>query len=264
MAKETTKKTTTAAKKTVKKAEAPAVQTEAVVEQPVADPAVSSREGSVADKLIALSRLQETFTKIDHIKTLRGELPLEVQDLEDEIAGMETRLKHLEEDNKRQKQAIATEYDNLSKEIEFQGLEIELSQKRINEGNADIQQRSERIAALKETIAERKIDLQSKQEELARIKNETKQEEEALRAEAIRLEEGIEERLLHAFRRIREGARNGLAVVPIDRDACGGCFNKIPPQRQVDLKLHKKIIVCEYCGRILVDPELIEEAHEHQ
>lgn len=290
MAKETTKKTTTAAKKTVKKAEAPAVQTEAVVEQPVADPAVSSREGSVTDKLIALSRLQETFTKIDHIKTLRGELPLEVQDLEDEIAGMETRLKHLEEDNKRQKQAIATEkarivtseekiekykvqldnvknnreYDNLSKEIEFQGLEIELSQKRINEGNADIQQRSERIAALKETIAERKIDLQSKQEELARIKNETKQEEEALRAEAIRLEEGIEERLLHAFRRIREGARNGLAVVPIDRDACGGCFNKIPPQRQVDLKLHKKIIVCEYCGRILVDPELIEEAHEHQ
>jgi hypothetical protein len=213
-----------------------------------------------------------------------------VQDLEDEIAGMETRLKHLEEDNKRQKQAIATEkarivtseekiekykvqldnvknnreYDNLSKEIEFQGLEIELSQKRINEGNADIQQRSERISALKETIAERKIDLQSKQEELARIKNETKQEEEALRAEAIRLEEGIEERLLHAFRRIREGARNGLAVVPIDRDACGGCFNKIPPQRQVDLKLHKKIIVCEYCGRILVDPELIEEAHEHQ
>ena len=203
---------------------------------------------------------------------------------------METRLKHLEEDNKRQKQAIATEkarivtseekiekykvqldnvknnreYDNLSKEIEFQGLEIELSQKRINEGNADIQQRSERIAALKETIAERKIDLQSKQEELARIKNETKQEEETLRAEAIRLEEGIEERLLHAFRRIREGARNGLAVVPIDRDACGGCFNKIPPQRQVDLKLHKKIIVCEYCGRILVDPELIEEAHEHQ
>ena len=291
MAKETTKKTTTAAKKTAKKAEAPVVQTEEVVEQPVADPGMSSsREGSVADKLIALSRLQETFTKIDHIKTLRGELPLEVQDLEDEIAGMETRLKHLEEDNKRQKQAIATEkarivtseekiekykvqldnvknnreYDNLSKEIEFQGLEIELSQKRINEGNADIQQRSERISALKETIAERKIDLQSKQEELARIKNETKQEEEALRADAIRLEEGIEERLLHAFRRIREGARNGLAVVPIDRDACGGCFNKIPPQRQVDLKLHKKIIVCEYCGRILVDPELIEEAHEHQ
>ncbi|MBF1369085.1 MAG: hypothetical protein HXN12_04160, partial [Porphyromonadaceae bacterium] len=155
------------------------------------------------------------------------------------------------------------EYDNLSKEIEFQGLEIELSQKRIAEGTTEIQHRKERIATLKETISERRVDLEAKQEELARIKGETKQEEEALRAEAIRLEEGIEERLLHAFTRIREGARNGLAVVPIDRDACGGCFNKIPPQRQVDLKLHKKIIVCEYCGRILVDPELVEEAHQH-
>ena len=165
----------------------------------------------MADKLIALSRLQETYTKIDHIKTLRGELPLEVQDLEDELAGMETRLKHLEEDNKRQKQGIATEkarivdaeekiqrykeqldnvknnreYDNLAKEIEFQGLEIELSQKRINEGNVDLQQRSERVSELKATIAERRIALEAKQEELARIKNETKQEEEALRAEAI-------------------------------------------------------------------------------
>lgn len=202
---------------------------------------------------------------------------------------METRLKHLEEDNKRQVQAVATEkakiqkaeerieeykeqlnnvknnreYDNLSKEIEFQGLEIELSQKRIVEGTTEIQHRKERIATLKETIGERRVDLEAKQEELARIKGETKQEEESLRAEAIRLEEGIEERLLHAFTRIREGARNGLAVVPIDRDACGGCFNKIPPQRQVDLKLRKKIIVCEYCGRILVDPELVEEAHQH-
>ena len=202
---------------------------------------------------------------------------------------METRLKHLEEDNKRQVQAVATEktkiqkaeerieeykeqlnnvknnreYDNLSKEIEFQSLEIELSQKRIAEGTTDIQHRKERIATLKETIAERRVDLESKQEELSRIKSETKQEEEALRAETIRLEEAIEERLLHAFTRIREGARNGLAVVPVDRDACGGCFNKIPPQRQVDLKLRKKIIVCEYCGRILVDPELVEEAHQH-
>ena len=202
---------------------------------------------------------------------------------------METRLKHLEEDNKRQVQAVATEktkiqkaeerieeykeqlnnvknnreYDNLSKEIEFQSLEIELSQKRIAEGTTDIQHRKERIATLKETIAERRVDLEAKQDELARIKGETKQEEEALRAETIRLEEAIEERLLHAFTRIREGARNGLAVVPVDRDACGGCFNKIPPQRQVDLKLRKKIIVCEYCGRILIDPELVEEAHQH-
>ena len=289
MAKETTKKTTTTAKKPAKKATTSKAKAKPVVEQVVVEPTSVPRDPGVADKLIALSRLQETYTKIDHIKTLRGELPLEVQDLEDELAGMEARLKHLEEDNKRQKQGIATEkarivdaeekiqrykeqldnvknnreYDNLAKEIEFQGLEIELSQKRINEGNVDLQQRSERISELKSTIAERRIALEAKQEELARIKNETKQEEEALRAEAISLEEGIEERLLHAFSRIREGARNGLAVVPIDRDACGGCFNKIPPQRQVDLKLHKKIIVCEYCGRILVDPELIEEAHQH-
>ena len=289
MAKETTKKTTTTAKKPAKKATTSKAKAKPVVEQAVVEPTGVPRDPGVADKLIALSRLQETYTKIDHIKTLRGELPLEVQDLEDELAGMDTRLKHLEEDNKRQKQGIATEkarivdaeekiqrykeqldnvknnreYDNLAKEIEFQGLEIELSQKRINEGNVDLQQRSERISELKSTIAERRIALEAKQEELARIKNETKQEEEALRAEAISLEEGIEERLLHAFSRIREGARNGLAVVPIDRDACGGCFNKIPPQRQVDLKLHKKIIVCEYCGRILVDPELIEEAHQH-
>ena len=288
MAKETTKKTTTTAKKPAKKATTSKAKAKAKA-KPVVEPTSVPRDPGVADKLIALSRLQETYTKIDHIKTLRGELPLEVQDLEDELAGMETRLKHLEEDNKRQKQGIATEkarivdaeekiqrykeqldnvknnreYDNLAKEIEFQGLEIELSQKRINEGNVDLQQRSERVSELKATIAERRIALEAKQEELARIKNETKQEEEALRAEAISLEEGIEERLLHAFSRIREGARNGLAVVPIDRDACGGCFNKIPPQRQVDLKLHKKIIVCEYCGRILVDPELIEEAHQH-
>ena len=286
MAKETTTKKTTTKKSTkAKEVATPEVATTGA--SPEAN--VSSADRTVADKLIALSRLQETFTKIDHIKTLRGERPLEVQDLEDEIEGMETRLKHLEEDNKRQVQAVATEkakiqkaeerieeykeqlnnvknnreYDNLSKEIEFQGLEIELSQKRIAEGTTEIQHRKERIATLKETIGERRVDLEAKQEELARIKGETKQEEESLRAEAIRLEEGIEERLLHAFTRIREGARNGLAVVPIDRDACGGCFNKIPPQRQVDLKLRKKIIVCEYCGRILVDPELVEEAHQH-
>lgn len=278
--KETTKKTSTAKKAATAKTASPAAEA-ATVTTPV--------DRGVADKLIALSRLQETYTKIDHIKTLRGELPLEVQDLSDEIEGMETRLSHLEEDNKRQKNAVATEkariteaetkiaqykeqldnvknnreYDNLSKEIEFQGLEIELSQKRINESAVELQQRTERIETLTQAIAERRLDLSAKEEELARIKNETKQEEEGLRAVALKLEEDIEERLLHAFSRIREGARNGLAVVPVDRDACGGCFNKIPPQRQVDLKLHKKIIVCEYCGRILVDPELVEEAHQH-
>jgi len=246
-------------------------------------------ELSVEEKLKALYQLQTTLSAIDEKRALRGELPLEVQDLEDEIEGLnirEDKIRREIDDFSRaisQKRAEIAEaeasverynrqldevknnreYDNLSKEIEFQGLEIELSQKRIAEGTTEIQHRKERIATLKETISERRVDLEAKQEELARIKGETKQEEEALRAEAIRLEEGIEERLLHAFTRIREGARNGLAVVPIDRDACGGCFNKIPPQRQVDLKLHKKIIVCEYCGRILVDPELVEEAHQH-
>ena len=247
--KETTKKTSSAKKAAATKTASPAAEAPA---------AAAAADRGVADKLIALSRLQETYTKIDHIKTLRGELPLEVQDLSDEIEGMETRLAHLEEDNKRQKNAVATEkariteaeakiaqykeqldnvknnreYDNLSKEIEFQGLEIELSQKRINEAAGDLQQRTERIAALGEAIAERRLDLAAKEEELARIKSETKQEEEALRATALQLEEHIEERLLHAFARIREGARNGLAVVPVDRDACGGCFNKIPGRPQ--------------------------------
>lgn len=239
-------------------------------------------EKSVEQKLIELRDLQETYSAIDRIKTLRGELPLEVQDLEDEIAGMETRQKNLEDEVKKNNQFIAgekakvtnaqaliekyqsqlndvknnREYDNLSKEIEFQGLEIELSQKRISETNQEQSQRKERIAALKQNIEERKKDLEVKRAELDQIKNETKSEEEEYRLKVQELEGVVEERLLRAFHRIREGARNGLAVVSVDRDACGGCFNKIPPQRQLDIKLHKKVLVCEYCGRIMVDPDL--------
>lgn len=245
----------------------------------------NQQEKTVEEKLIDLRNLQNAYSEIDRIKTLRGELPLEVQDLEDELAGMHTRQGNLEEEIKRYNQLTSAEkskithaegliekykaqlesvknnreYDNLSKEIEFQGLEIELSLKRIAEHAAEIQIRKERISSLKTSIDERGIDLKAKQEELDRIKAETKAEEEALRKHVLKIEEGIEERLLKAFHRIREGARNGLAVVSVERDACGGCFNKIPPQRQLDVKLHKKVLVCEYCGRIMVDPDFGQE-----
>lgn len=242
-------------------------------------------EKSVEQKLLELRQLQDTYSAIDRIKTLRGELPLEVQDLEDEIAGMETRQKNLEDEVKRNNQASAAEkakitnaetliakyqeqlgevknnreYDNLTKEIEFQGLEIELSKKHLGEISQEQSARKERIATLKTSIEERRKDLDAKRLELEQIKSETKAEEEGYRLKVQELEKSVEERLLRAFHRIREGARNGLAVVSVDRDACGGCFNKIPAQRQLDIKLRKKVLVCEYCGRIMVDPELGHE-----
>lgn len=242
-------------------------------------------EKSVEQKLLELRQLQDTYSAIDRIKTLRGELPLEVQDLEDEIAGMETRQKNLEDEVKRNNQASAAEkakitnaetliakyqeqlgevknnreYDNLTKEIEFQGLEIELSKKHLGEISQEQSARKERIATLKTSIEERRKDLDAKRLELEQIKSETKAEEEGYRLKVQELEKSVEERLLRAFHRIREGARNGLAVVSVDRDACGGCFNKIPAQRQLDIKLRKKVLVCEYCGRIMVDPELGNE-----
>lgn len=245
-------------------------------------------EKTVEQKLIELRELQEAHSAIDRIKTLRGELPLEVQDLEDEIAGMETRQKNLEDEVKRNNQTSAAEkakitnaealiakyqeqlnevknnreYDNLSKEIEFQGLEIELCRKHIAEISAEQSARKERIANLKQTIEGRKQDLEAKRNELEQIKSETKAEQESYQLKVQELEQVVEERLLKAFNRIREGARNGLAVVGVDRDACGGCFNKLPAQRQLDVKLHKKVIVCEYCGRILIDTELGQEAQD--
>ncbi len=245
-----------------------------------------SQEKPFEQKLIELKQLQDAYSAIDKIKTLRGELPLEVQDLEDEIAGMETRQKNLEDEVKKNSQLAAAEkakisnaetliekyqnqlgdvknnreYDNLSKEIEFQSLEIELSKKHISEINQEQSVRKERILVLKNSIEERRKDLDVKKKELDQIKGETKAEEEGYRIKVQSLEENIEERLLKAFHRIREGARNGLAVVTVDRDACGGCFNKIPPQRQLDIKLRKKVLVCEYCGRIIVDSDLEQEA----
>ncbi|NDP19834.1 MAG: hypothetical protein GZ091_01960 [Paludibacter sp.] len=240
------------------------------------------KEITVEEKLKALYDLQKAVSKIDEIKILRGELPLEVQDLEDEIIGLNTRMenfqteiadiisiiasKKIEIEESRMKIAKYKEqqdnvrnnreYDNLSKEIEFQTLEIELCEKRIREFTVaqESKQADQKVTA--EQLSERKLDLDQKKGELNEIVLETKHEEEKLREHAKQIELFIEPRLLSAFKRIRKNARNGLAVVYVQRDACGGCFNKIPAQRQLDIRLRKKIIVCEYCGRILVDQEL--------
>jgi hypothetical protein len=240
------------------------------------------KDVSVELKLRALHELQTVVSEVDKIKVLRGELPLEVQDLEDEIAGLKTRLMNLDSEIKnldtatnnkkiaiKDSQALITKYteqqnnvrnnrefDSLSKEIEFQNLEIELSEKRIREFTIEMKEKEESVVSSKQLLVERKDDLERKKAELQEIQEETKIEEERLRSKSEKIEAFIEPRLLTAFKRIRKNARNGLAVVTIQRDACGGCFNKIPPQRQMDIANRKKIIVCEYCGRILVDSQI--------
>ena len=239
-------------------------------------------EMSVEERLKTLYQLQVTLSAIDEKKALRGELPLEVQDLEDEIAGLNTRLEKIQGEIGDFQQAVAQkrneiesaqqsvdrykqqldtvrnnrEYDTLTKEIEFQSLEIELCQKKIKEANTQITERQNDLKKVQDTIDERKEDLEHKRNELDDIMKETRDAEAELKEKAKELETKIEPRLLASFKRIRKSARNGLGIVYVQRDACGGCFNKIPPQRQLDIKMHKKIIVCEYCGRILIDPEL--------
>ena len=239
-------------------------------------------ESSVEEKLRSLFDLQKVATEIDKIRTLRGELPLEVQDLEDEIEGLETRISNLEGEVKTLNDGILAmknkikdagllikkyeaqqsnvrnnrEFESIAKEVEFQTLEIELGEKRIKEFNFEMKAKNEVLESSKKQSDERKTDLSVKKSELNEIVSETQIEEERLKNKGKEIEERIEERLLVAFKRIRKNARNGLAVVTVARDACGGCFNKIPPQRQLDIQLRKKIIVCEYCGRILVDNEL--------
>ena len=239
-------------------------------------------EMSVEQKLKALYQLQTMLSEIDKIKTLRGELPLEVQDLEDEVAGLSTRIEKIQNEIADLKASVATkrieietakasiekykaqqdnvrnnrEYDVLSKEIEFQSLEVELCEKRIREALAAEKVKNEEIERSNAALEEREKDLEAKKTELEEIVSETKQEEEKLREKAKVLETTIEPRLLQAFKRIRKNSRNGLGVVYVQRDACGGCFNKIPPQKQLDIRSRKKVIVCEYCGRIMVDPEL--------
>ena len=239
-------------------------------------------ELTVEEKLKALYQLQTMLSEIDKIKTLRGELPLEVQDLEDEVAGLSTRIEKIQAEIAELKSNVATkrieieaakvsvekyksqqenvrnnrEYDVLSKEIEFQSLEIELCEKRIREALAAEKAKNEEMERNTAVLDERQKDLEAKKAELEEIVSETKHEEEKLREKAKVLETTIEPRLLQAFKRIRKNSRNGLGVVYVQRDACGGCFNKIPPQKQLDIRSRKKIIVCEYCGRIMVDPEL--------
>lgn len=237
---------------------------------------------TVEEKLKTLYQLQTVLSSIDEKKALRGELPLEVKDLEDEIAGLTTRLNNIEEEIREFQDAVAKkrgeitdaqnsvakyqeqldnvknnrEYDTLTKEIEFQNLEIELCNKKIKEGLTKIEERKVDLDNTKAQIQERSEDLEHKKAELDDIMQETREEEERLKVKARDLESKIEPRLLQSFKRIRKSARNGLGIVYVQRAACGGCFNKIPPQRQLDIKMHKKIIVCEYCGRILIDPEL--------
>lgn len=240
------------------------------------------QELTVEEKLKTLYQLQTTLSKIDEIKTLRGELPLEVEDLEDEIVGLNTRIDKIKTDIQDLRRELVArkgdiekantsiakykeqldnvsnnrQYDLLSKEIEYQTLEVELAEKKTREANEALEARQIDLAQAIKTLDERNNDLIDKRAELEEIIAETKQEEERLREKSKELETKIEPRLLLSFKRIRKNSRNGLGIVYVQRDACGGCFNHIPPQRQLDIKSHKKIIVCEYCGRIMIDPEL--------
>ena len=237
-----------------------------------------SFEISVESKLKNLYQLQTTLSGIDEKRALRGELPLEVRDLEDELAGLNTRIDKIKSEISEFRKAISQkkaqiqeaqaslerynkqletvannrEYDTLTKEIEYQKLEVELCTKKIKEAQLKVEERQKDLVENQELTAERKHDLEEKRVELDEIMQETREEEESLKEQAAELETQIDPSLL----RSRRGARNGLGIVYVQRDACGGCFNKIPPQRQLDIKIHKKIIVCEYCGRILIDPEL--------
>ncbi len=244
-------------------------------------------ESTVAQKLEALSNLQELDSQLDEIKKIRGALPEEVMDLEDEIAGYETRvqkfnqdLEELEESISNNKTAIKDaeklikkyeeqqmnvrnnrEYDAITKEVELQQLEIQILEKRIKEAYAKIEAKKEEIQGTKDTLSERSKDLDSKKGELNVIVKESEGEEKELMKKREAAAAKIEDRLIKSYDKIRGNAVNGLAVVPVRRGACGGCFNVVPPQRQADIREQKKLIVCEHCGRILagVDDEIEED-----
>lgn len=245
----------------------------------------ATKEFSVEDKLNALHQLQSIDSEIDKIRTVRGELPLEVQDLEDELKGLETRVGKIDLDIADKEKFVATkkisikdseelvkkynkqlgsiknnrEYDSLSKEIEFQNLEIELAGKKINDNLSKIEFLNQTKATATEQFNERKELFEEKKKELDTIISETEKEEKSLLKKSEKAEQVVDGRLLSAYKRIRENSRNGLAVVSVERDSCGGCFSKIPPQRQLDIKAHKKIIVCEHCGRILIDSHMFTQ-----
>lgn len=245
----------------------------------------TKKEVTIADKLDALYALQMIDSEIDRIRTIRGELPLEVQDLEDEIIGLETRIEKMSDElkgleteisdrklaSKESELAIAKykerqdnvrnnrEFESLAKEIEFQELEIKLNEKRSKEGKIRIEGKKEIFTEASDRLTERKADLTIKKAELDAIVKETQKDEDRLIKSSDDAKKQIEERLLVAYTRLRMNAKNGLAVVPILRDSCGGCFNKIPPQRQLDIVTKKKILVCEHCGRILAPIAITEE-----
>lgn len=239
---------------------------------------------SVEKRLTSLYQLQTILSEIDRIKQIRGELPLEVKDLEDEIAGLNTRMENyrreiaeLQASLNEEKAKIGNsenliarynmqinnvsnnrEFDLLTKELEFQKLEIELANKHINDYSRAIENKQADINYTETTLEDRTHTLEEKRAELQEIVSETREQEEALREKAKKVESKIDdERTLTAFKRIRKNARNGLGIVCVERNSCGGCFNRIPPQKQAEIKMHKKIIVCEYCGRIMIDPAMV-------
>jgi hypothetical protein len=237
---------------------------------------------SVEQRLKSLYDLQTILSEIDRIKQIRGELPLEVKDLEDEIAGLNTRIENYTREIEEMQHSLAAEkekikvaedligrykeqldnvrnnreFDLLTKEVEFQNLEIELCEKHINDYGAAIRNKQSDIKQTEMVLEDRNHTLSEKRTELNEIVSETREQEDTLRDNAKALEPKIDERTLTAFKRIRKNARNGLGIVYVERNACGGCFNRIPPQKQAEIKMHKKVIVCEYCGRIMIDPDL--------
>ena len=245
-------------------------------------------EQTVEQKLKALYELQTIHSQIDKIRQVRGELPMEVADLEDDVAGLETRIQKikfelddLEDEIVTRKNIIREaqanikkyevqlnevknnrEYEAISKEIEIQGLDIQVSEKKIKEFGFEITSKNQVYEKALADLEERKKDFEAKKAELGTITAETQKEEEEMLKQVDKAKENIEERLLIAYERLRKNAKNGLAVVTIRRDSCSGCFNQIPPQRQSDIRQRKKIIVCEHCGRILVDEQMAMEVEE--
>ena len=240
------------------------------------------KDYSVEEKLSSLVKLQKIDSKLDGIQILKGELPIEVSDLEDEIAGLYARHNRIEEEINGMQQFIEDkkslikdaqelikkyekqsdnvknnrEFEAINKEIEMQTLEVKLAEKHIKDATEDIAEKGKQLELAKKAVTTKEANLKGKKGELEKIITETDKEEKNYNKQVIAAREHVDERLLVSYDRIRKNYRNGLAVVPVERDSCGGCFNAIPPQKQSDIKQRKKIIVCENCGRILVDDEL--------
>jgi len=242
----------------------------------------SVKDFSVEEKLVNLYRLQRVDSSIDEIEILRGELPMEVKDLEDEVQGLVNRQVRIEEEINgitefietkkaaiKESEALLAKYESqsenvknnrefeaINKELEIQGLEIKLAEKHIRDANEDLGEKIKALDAAKKTIASKDGVLTHKKSELEKIIADTEIEEKELRTKSEEARAHIDDRLIYSYDRIRNSYHNGLAVVTVERDACGGCFNSIPPQRQSEIRLHKKIIVCENCGRILVESDV--------